>query len=565
MSTASIDYVGVEALELLRATLAARLPPGASFPFRRIAREFLQIQTEDNRVVPFLLRPLQLRYLARKRLARWQGRPPRYLLLKYRRGGYTTIEQGLSYYMASRRRNVTLMTMAQDQKTTARIFRIAQLMHERDPKAPPIKGPGNQYRLEFPGLRSLFYLETAGSRGIARGDTLSRIHWSEVAWSCEGPNQRHDQRKLLIGMQEAAKAGEIVLETTPNGSEFFRELYMDARRGRNDWTAIFLPWYADPLNRDEIEDRDEAAYVLEDQDEEDEEEIRLRKRIGLDANQVKWRRRKRRELGPEFYQEYPEDDETCWLMTGSHYFDPKTIMRLRDEIDVPELMDDASIGLRPPDSRTIPGGYEVEWEPPQQDVVYVAGVDTSEGNPDSDPNGIGIMRRDNGQQVYEAHGIFGIRELAELCAKVSKRYNRALLGIERNNHGHAVIQKVVDHGYGREHHHGGSLYFHSKAKREKVDDRPVRRAGWDTNTITRPLLLSGLRDYVEDVGAVDRVRSRLLLSECLTFRKQGDGKYEADSGCHDDAILKWGIANQMRGVNWRTGGMTVHDVTRWRR
>ena len=38
---------------------------------------------------------------------------------------------------------MTVMTLAQDEKTAQLIFRIARLMHERDPKAPPIKGAGN--------------------------------------------------------------------------------------------------------------------------------------------------------------------------------------------------------------------------------------------------------------------------------------------------------------------------------------------------------------------------------------------------------------------------------------
>lgn len=558
-----VDFVGTSLLDQLRATLGVRLPQGRNGSFSRLAREALQIRTMDNRVVPFVLRPLQRRYLARKRLSRARGKPPRFLLLKYRRGGFTTLEQGLSYYMATRRRNVTVMTLAQDADTTARIFRIALLMHERDPRAPRIKGPGNQYRLEFPGLNSLFYVGTAGGKSVARSDTLSRIHWSEVAHSCLGFDQRDKQRDLLAGLSEAASEGEMVLETTPNGSELFRELYVEARQGGNDWTPIFLPWFVDVRNRDPVV-QDEAEELLAHPRDEDEE--RVAKSAGLDGAQVKWRRRKRRELKHLFAQEHPEDDETCWLVSGVPFFNPQVVLRLRDFCRSPPLVDDPELGMRPGDARHVPGGWEVEWEEPEKGVVYVAGVDTSEGLPGCDLNGVGVMRRDNGKQVASLHGLFDPRVLAGHAVRLARRYNDALLGIERENHGHAVIQKVIDLGYERPHHQGGSLYHHSLAPPKGPGDRPVERAGWTTNSLTRPLMLDGLREWLEEEeGALERCLDRHLLAECMTFRMQSGGKFGADSGCHDDSVVKWAIANQMRTADWRRQQLTRHQISRWTR
>jgi hypothetical protein len=565
-----MDFVGETLLEQLSATLGGRLPRGRNGSFSRLARESLQIRTMDNRVIPFVLRPLQKRYLAYKRLARARDSRPRFLLLKYRRGGFTTLEQGLSYYMATRRRNVTVMTLAQDSDTTQRIFRIARLMHERDPRAPRIKGPGNQYRLEFPGLNSLFYVDTAGAHGVARGDTLSRVHWSEVAHSCLGFNQRDKQRDLLAGMSEAASEGEMVLETTPNGSELFRELYVEAKQGKNDWTAIFLPWFADIRNRDPVT-TEEAAELLAKPRNDD--EVRAVKVGGLDGSQVKWRRRKQRELKHLFAQEHPEDDETCWLVSGTPYFNPQAVMHLRDFCQSQPLIDDPDLGMRPGDSRSLPAGWEVEWPSrrkdgtiavgPEKGILYCVGVDTSEGLPGCDHNGLGVMRRDTGQQVASLHGLFDPRTLAAHAVRIARRYNDALLGIERENHGHAVIQKVIDLGYHQPHHRGGSLYHHSVAKAAKAGDRPIERAGWSTNALTRPVMLEGLREWIEEEGALERCYDRHFLGECMTFRMQANGKFGADSGCHDDSVIKWAIANQMRSADWRRKQLTIHNVSRW--
>ena len=42
------------------------------------------------------------------------------------------------------------------------------------------------------------------------------------------------------------------------------------------------------------------------------------------------------------------------------------------------------------------------------------------------------------------------------------------------------------------------------------------------------------------------MRDRDLLAECLTFRLQSSGKFEADSGSHDDVVMKWAVCYQMR-------------------
>lgn len=550
-----------EIIRQFRDQMAAKMPTPKDSNFREFAVNNLQIRTVDNRVIPFALRPIQEIYLEKKAAAIASGKPPRFLLLKYRRGGFTTIEQGLSYALASRNRNINVMTLAQDGETTGRIFRIPALMHQRDPFPPAIKGIGNQYKLEFPALNSLFYVGTAAGRGVGRGDTLSRVHWSEVAWSCLGYNQTTKQRDILIGLSEAASHGEMVLETTPNGSEMFRELYADAKLGKNDWTPIFLPWFVDHTNRDLISEPEEAANLLKDLDE---DETRLVAKHRLNAEQLKWRRRKKRELRRMFAQEYPEDDETCWLISGTPFFDPQMLLKLRDYCQSPEMVEERGVSI-PSNGHPIPGGYEVEWEPPKSGIVYCLGADTSEGLPNCDPSGLGVMRRDTGKQVFAVHGHINVRDQAAKIVQVAKRYNDALVGIERENHGHAVIQKVIDLGIERPHHQGGNLYYHGGLQYRTPDDQRVARAGWTTNVVTRPVILEGLRDWMEAEGALSRVMDRQFLAECMTFRLQADGNFSADPGAHDDTISKWAIANQMRSTEWRRSRATVVHASRWGR
>lgn len=533
----------------LASRLRRRVPSETGESIEEQCAKRLKIRTEDAHVIDFKVNSVQKRYLQQKRDAVEAGKPPRFLVLKSRRMGITTLEQGISYLFAANNANVSLLTLAQDDETTGRIFGIARMMHDLDPSRPAMKGTGNRYRLEFPYQRALFYISSAGSRSLGRGDTLQRIHWSEVAWSCLGHNQAMKQRALLTGMMEAGRTGEIVLETTPNGAEMFRELYTEAKGGQNAWTPIFLPWWIDeryelPIESDE--EYDEICDTLDD------EERRLVETHGVNAAQLKWRRAKRRELKHLFYQEYPDDDVTCWVMSGVSYFNSNVLLGLRDMIEaIDPLVYDAEIPAQK-SARQIPGGYEIRWSDPDPSRQYVAGVDTSEGLPRCDPNGIGIMDKESGDQVCSIHGSFTPTALAEHCCRAMREWD-CLMGIERENHGHAVIQRVIDNGMGRSHLEGGLLYHTVPANTlyMQQEEKQVSKAGWSTNSVTRPVMLEGLRDWIEDDSPEGRINDLHFIHEAMTFKKQPNGKFAGDSGSHDDTVMKWAIANQMRHVSWR--------------
>lgn len=484
-------------------------------------------KAEGTPLLPFHASPVQKRYLAAKRLARMQGKPPRFLLLKYRRGGFTTVEQGQSYELCCEKPRSSVATLAHTAEATARIFKMVHTFHENDPHAPRLLGVGNARRLAFADNRSEFFIGTAGSSAFGRGDTLNRVHGSEVAFWCEGPNQFDDVNNLVAGLTEAASNGEVVLESTPNGVNWFCTTYKDAKQGLNNYTPIFLPWFSDPanvampgtFNPEEIQD------TLTDREKE------LISTFKLSLAQIAFRRSKIKENRTLFVQEYPEDDVTCFLVSGTLYFDPEMVQ--------------TRLGLlqkkAPPTKKQIPGGHlwtAKKYTPEElKGRRFVVGSDTSEGIPGCDPSGYGVMDHKTGEQVEWTHGLFKPAQLGEMVHKASKKWNDALIGIERQNHGHAVIQKVQDLGgkQARSHEQGGVLFHYNGD-----------RAGWSTDATSRPVLLSMLAQAIED--RADGWNDALMLDECTTFRKQSDGQWRADSNCHDDAIIKWGIAEQMRHV-----------------
>ena len=487
-------------------------------------------------IVSFEVSPLQRRYLAMKRLAVQQGKKPWYLLLKYRRGGFTTLEQGLSYQVVSENPNSFVATLAHTSASTSRIFRIARLYHEKDPKSPPRVDDDSASKIELSN-GSLFFIGTAGGQGFARGDTLQRTHGSEVAKWCRGPRQVSKVEDLVAGIMGAASNGEIVFETTPDGREWFCSMYEEAKRGLNQFTPLFLAWYMDPANVL----KPSQFNAIEIQETLSDEERELAERYKLSIAQIAFRRDKKKEYKRLFPQEFPEDDITCFLTSGTCFFDIELVMGMLKRL--------------PPVTRThVPGGYQVIVEEPIQGEEYCIGVDTSEGLPGCDPNGAGVLNKKTGKQVAFIHGRFNPRTLADHSVRLALKYNNALLGIERENHGHAVLQQVTELGYGRPHFRGGHLYFFGESKAESMTEVLKKaRAGWSTNAETRPIMLDELSNAIES-GAM-KVYDEDLLNECLSFRLQENGKFSADPGAHDDAVMKWAVAWQMRNVKVRKPGI----------
>lgn len=516
------------------ALLEESISTQAVLPFNEFARTRLKIRDKGGNVIPFELNGQQVAYdvIKAKHVERLRaaGLPVKFLVLKYRRGGITTYEQGRNYELCSTRSNVQAVTLAHTRNATQQIFRIAQLYHREDPNAPRIKGTGNASRLEFADINSQFFIGTARSSGFGRGDTFQLVHGSEVSKWANGPKAIDTVRDLVAGLTEAASHGEVTLETTANGNEWFAQTYRAAKNHENDWTPIFLPWFSDLTNAMRTGTFEPDAFI-----ELSDREQFLVEQHGLTVNQLAWRRNKVKDLGILFPQEYPEDDESCFLTTGLVYF---SVSRLVDLLDTLPEYDIKEIGSY---------GQQIEWEQPIPGEEYVAGCDTSEGvvndrGEGGDPNGVGVLHKKSGRMVAAIHGYFEPSDLAVRAAALCARYNGALLGVERNNHGHAVLLKLQEIGYSRPQ---SQLYYREE------DERP----GWLTNSVTRPVMLAELREAVEDED-IDWIRDRQFIGECLAFKKQKNNNFAASSPDHDDRIIKWAIAWQMRKV-WGGGGIEV--------
>lgn len=468
----------------------------------------LTIKDKRGRLVPLIANRAQRHFYA--------NRSGRDLILKARQLGFSTFIQGLFYKRVTTEFGKTAVTISHDRSSTEKLRDKFKLFYNKIPDgAKPIMGKDDKITSAFPQLESSSYIGTAGNHSFGRGNTLHLIHGSEFAFWPE-------PKILLTGLLEAVPDlhimpdSWIILESTPNGAEGeFYEMCMAALEGRGEWKLHFYEWWWDdeyrmPLDRNEV-----LTY--------DPQELVLVEKHGLTPEQIKWRRFKIERLGDEFLQEYPEDPITCFLLSGRGRFDREQL-RLRLDTQCAD----------PIEERLYVGDF-ARWrifEPPRPDTRYVMGCDPSEGIGEN--NAAAVVRdfRTN-TQVATLHGQFELTEFAKYVRELAVHYNGALVAVERNNHGHTVInylQSGTDTfpGY-------NALYVHRDGK-----------VGWHTNSTTRPVMIDDLAEEYKR-PELYAIRDKTIIHQALRFVVKNK-RAEAGKGAYDDLVMADAIAGQMRQI-----------------
>jgi hypothetical protein len=242
-----------------------------------------------------------------------------------------------------------------------------------------------------------------------------------------------------------------------------------------------------------------------------EDELLLVARHQLTEQQIGFRRGLEASYGVLRAQEFAEDAETCFRATGSCCFEVEAIERRLKELDAPP--------------RVERNGALQVWYEARPGREYLVAVDTASGAPDGDFAAVQVIDRVTGMQCAELQQRLRPAELARVSVQLAKRYNGALLAIERNNHGAGVIAYVANEGYDR-------LYTQNS------------EVGWLTTQASKPAMVAEVGSMLDHVP--ERIKSRRLLAECRTFVNRKNGKTEAAPGSHDDLVMAMGLALAVR-------------------
>jgi hypothetical protein len=478
----------------------------------------LHIRDKHRQVIPFRLNWPQADY--------WGYRSSMDIILKPRQLGFTTLACGLFFADTLLRPNTTSVMVAHDLESTKRIFRIVQLFWERLPEGvrkrvgPPSRSNRREYF--WPKLNSHFYVGTAGAQAFGRGMTINNVHASELAF---WPRPE----EALIALTEAVPkaGGRIIIESTANGlGNFFHDFWVAAKEDRNEFSTHFYLWWEDPAYRI-------AGGPLTDLST---EEMGLKRAWKLDDDQLRWRRATMQRLRGSFAQEYPEDDVTCFLTSGRMVFDLPALQQAAARIQAePPAQRAVVLPDRKGGRLAIAPAALLVWRQPQEGCDYVIGADVGEGLGDGDASCAVVLDHESGEQVAELHGRLPPERFAHLLNALAWHYRRAKLAVERNNHGHSVLNTL--HNVLRY-----PMLYHHVRYDHRVGDQIT--LGWPTDQATKPILVDDLGAAI--AGGHVIIRSLALIDECMTFITTDTGSQEAQQGKYDDRAMALGIAWQVR-------------------
>jgi len=457
-------------------------------PARALTEKILRIRNRMGTCIPLSANKAQQQYqMQRKR---------KNIVLKARQMGVTTWIAGQFLLKTLMHPGCVTLQVAYNQEAAEAIFRI---VHRFLDQMPPEWLEGrvlktakrSSRRIFFPALDSEYLIETAGDRNAGRGLTINNLHCTELArWP-------GDASETLYGLLATlSPTGELVMESTPNGSSgCFWQQWQEAEA--TDTQRHFFPWW--------LEEVYNAAPVAGDSL--TDEERKLVDEHGLTLEQIGYRRQLHANFRGLARQEYAEDPESCFLSSGSCYFyAPGIDQRLKELSDV----------------TTIAGADGLHtWLVPSPGLEYLVAVDPAGGGAEGDFAVAQVIEMKSGMQCAELQSRLEPTELVPEVERLAHRYNDALLVVERNNQGAAVLAILENRGY--------QPMYEQRGKK-----------GWLTTSVSRPDMLGMLHSALSETPHL--FSSERLLRECRNFVRLPSGRTEARPGEHDDCVMAMAMA-----------------------
>lgn len=495
---------------------------------------YIKIRDKKNNIVPLVLNEPQLKYYNVIKEMYRQRKPIRIIILKARQMGFSTETEAVIFKNVVTHHNYNAGIVAHKEDSTTNLFNMSKRMLEYLPdEIKPEQKKSNAKELVFnndqgTGLDSRIKCMTAGGKGIGRSDTFTALHLSELAF-WEG-----DKKATMTGLLQAVPNtpdSMIIIESTANGYEYFKEMWDRAVAGKSDFYPLFIGWnelkeYSMPY----------TGFDLT------QEERELKEQYNLTLDQLTWRRWciQNNCSGDinQFKQEYPICPEEAFLSTGNCYFNKENIINRINTAPEPLVRGKFTCyydGIRIRNQKFLEqddGNIKI-YEYPQKRVPYVLGGDTAgEG---SDFFTAHVINNITGKQVAVLKQQYNEIEYVKQVYCLGMFYNCALIGLE-NNFSTYPTQKLAELNYPNQ---------FVRKKEDQYNNKYEKSYGFKTTSITRPYILGLLQEIVHN--NTDVIQDKETLREMLTFIVNDKGRAEAEEGYHDDLVMALAISYYIRG------------------
>lgn len=517
---------------------------------QKYIENYIKIRNKEGRIVNLILNEPQQKLYNIIKQQKQAKKPVRIIILKARQMGFSTLTEAIFFKDTVTNFNKKTGIITHLNTATTNIFNMSKLMLENLPHElkPAIKN-SNANELIFDneqgtGLKSKIKCMTAGTQGVGRSETFDNLHLSELAfWQA-------DVTKTLTGLLQSVPNlanTAIIIESTANGFEKFKELWEQAVNGENDYYPLFVAWHE--LKEYSMQ---YSGFLLT------KEEKELKELYNLTNEQLEWRRwciRNNCQNDIEqFKQEYPSNSEEAFISTGKCIFDKEEIIKRLRYIDKPLkrgyfIYDEAEAKKN--------NMTKIRWINDKQGCIkiyktpnlskYCIGADTA-GDTTGDEFSADVIDAQTLAQVATLEMQTDEDLFAKQIYCLAKYYNDALIAIETNFSTYPQ-KKLEDLSY---------TNFYVREVVDRYDKSITNQFGFNTNKKTKPLILSNLVELVrEDVSIFNNEKT---LRQMLTFVRKENGKQEAEEGYHDDKVMSIAIAHQaITQISFMQEAIRMHE------
>jgi hypothetical protein len=489
--------------------------------FKFYAAASIKIRTEDGQVKPLVLNSPQTKLHNAIEAQRTTTGQVRIIILKARQQGFSTYVHGRLYWKLSQRRARKGMVVAHVADSSRALWDMYKRTHNSTPE---LLKPSTSYNsgriLTFDKLDTGLMVATAGSDTVARGETLTDVHLSEVAF---WPKiSAADNLSGLLKAVPDTKDTDVYIESTANGmtGPFF-DMWKGAVAGTNGFIPFFSPWFDSHKYRREVPAHFERTF----------EEMDLVEQYGLDDEQLMFRRIEIAKHGTEqFWQEYPSNADEAFIASGRPVFNPEQIHKMLQ-------------AAKSPISRMLHAGQSfIEnsrgelriWHELDVKEEYYIGADVAMGIRDGDYSVAQVLDSQK-RLVASWHGHVHPDYFSEVLYALGMYFNEARIIVENNNHGILTAVRL-----------GRDLAYpncYTEISEGQLNDRETITIGFRTTEKSKPLVIDRLRASMRELEM--EIEDEGTLKEMLSYIVTETGRMQAEEGNHDDRVMALALANHI--------------------
>lgn len=245
-------------------------------PYQRFIEKRLSIINKDGQETPFHLNKIQSKFI--------QDATSRDIILKARQQGFSSLILAMftgDFILKENSLSVVVADITDNAlDLLARVKHYIKSYETSTGVKIPLKY-NSKYELHNAANNARYIIGTAERQEFGRSKTITNLHFSEAAFY-------NHLDKMLAGAESAVVPnGKVVIETTANGFNQFKEFYDRTVLGDTPYKAHFYP--------------------------------------AQDFYEPEFLENKKKSLGRLYKQEYPSSPEEAFVTSGETYFDQEAM------------------------------------------------------------------------------------------------------------------------------------------------------------------------------------------------------------------------------------------------